>query len=163
MPKKGNKSKKVSNVQIKIEIPEEPVPPHCLPEDALVLRRFWNKDESPRDCVPPPTPNADYEFNHKFYKFPQALPDISELNLPYVREIGVKATIDLLGNFFQCKEYTCNLLQFWFLDVMTASLWITQDDFQFPDELQKVVLSWILYFIDLIRGRRTKLFLFTRE
>lgn len=77
---------------------------------------------------------------------------MDNLKIPEVRRNGVKLCIDVLAEYFQCQDYKFNHFQFWFLDVVTDCLWKAQDEFRFPDQLQKVVLSWILFIFDKMRG-----------
>lgn len=102
--------------------------------------------------VPPPTPSSQIDYNINFQALPFQLPDVENLNIPMVRKTGVKLCIDTLAEYFQCQDYKFNLFQFWFLDVVTDCLWRAQDEFRFPDPLQKTVLNWILFVFDKLRG-----------
>lgn len=124
--------------------------PKLLTEDAIYYRYPW--EEKPTASVPPPTPSSDFGFEYTFKPLPDELPSAVNLKVPLVREKGVKICIELLADYFGCKDYNFNLFQFWFLDVLTDCLWKVQDEFGFPDHLQKVVLEWILYIFDVIRG-----------
>lgn len=149
---KENKNPIDGNQQIEQQTPQEPVTyePKLLTEDAIYYRYTW--DEKPTASVPPPTPSSDFGFENTFKALPDELPNTVNLKLPLVREKGVKICIELLADYFGCKDYSFSLFQFWFLDVMTDCLWKAQDEFGFPDYLQKVVLEWILYIFDAIRG-----------
>lgn len=149
---KENKQAGHGNHQIEQNNLEEPVTyePKLLTEDAIYYRNTW--DEKPTASVPPPTPTSDFGFEYTFKPLPDELPSAANLKLPLVREKGVKICIELMAEYFGCKDYNFSLFQFWFLDVITDCLWKAQDEFGFPDHLQKVILEWILYIFDVIRG-----------
>lgn len=102
--------------------------------------------------VPPPTPSSQFGLEIDFQPLPPKLPDVSDLKIPLVRKSGIKQCIDILAEYFQCYDYKFNLFQFWFLDIVTDCLWKVQDEFRFPDSLQKTVLEWILFVFDKMRG-----------
>lgn len=102
--------------------------------------------------VPPPTPSSQIGLGLNFQFLPPKLPSTDELKIPLVRRNGIKVCIDTLAEYFQCNDRKFNLFQFWFLDVVTDCLWKVQDEFRFPDELQKTVLDWILFIFDKMRG-----------
>lgn len=119
----------------------------------ILSEKSVNIDAGPGLTVPPPTPASEFSFgdhfnavSRQFRKFPD------NFRLPYVREIGVKSCIDELSGYFNCTQYKIDAVQFWFLDVVTDCLWRVQDEFQFPEDYQKIILEWIIYVIDLIRG-----------
>lgn len=129
--------------------------PKLLTDGAIHYRDAW--EEKPGANVPPPTPCSDFGFEYSFLPLPQELPGVDKLKVPLVREKGVKICIELLADYFGCKDYNFSLFQFWFLDILTDCLWKTQDEFQFPDELQKTVLEWVLYIFNVIRGETSVL------
>lgn len=102
--------------------------------------------------VPPPTPSSQFGLELSFQGLPSKLPNVDNLKIPVVRRNGIKLCIDTLAEYFQCQDYKFNHFQFWFLDVVTDCLWRAQDEFRFPDKLQKTVLNWILFIFDKIRG-----------
>lgn len=103
--------------------------------------------------VPPTTPAASFSFSHMFSQLKSTFSHLQDTTFPYVREIGVKRFIDYLGNLLQCPDYKVNLVQFWFLDVITDCVWQMQDEHYFSDEYQIIVVQWILFVIDLIKGK----------
>lgn len=105
--------------------------------------------------VPPPTPASPILFEYYIEPLPDELPNLVRKNLPVVREKGVKLCMELLSKYFGCAEYKFNLVQFWFLDMVTDCLWKVQDEFRLPEALQKTVLEWILHIFDKIRGTYT--------
>lgn len=130
-----------------------PIEYQYLKEDSLCLRNIRQQNISSRYAAPPQTPNSEYEFENSISSLPIPFPDLTDLEIPCVREKGVKFCIQFLGNYFKCADYKYNLLQFWFLDIITDCLWTAQDDYNLSTELQKLVLKWVLYFIDLLRGK----------
>lgn len=124
---------------------------HILQESALFFRDAYQ--EKPQPSVPPPTPTSQYGFDYSFEPLPATLPNLDNVTIPLVRQEGIKTCIRILAEYFGCKEYKFNLLQFWFLDIVVDCLWKVQDEFKLPEKLQKTVLSWILYIIDVIKGK----------
>lgn len=120
-----------------------------LSEKSIFLRTVWKEKSIP--TVPPTTPKA-LNFENIYESIPTPLPDIEKLKLPYVRVIGVKKTLQILGDFLKCDKYNQNLLHFWFLDILTDCVWRTQDDFNLLESDQKIVLNWIIYIFNLIKG-----------
>lgn len=102
--------------------------------------------------TPPPSPNVEYSFENIYEPLPK-FPDVGNLDVPLVREIGIKKSIEVLGSYFDCNKYNQNYLHFWFLDILTDCIWTCQDKFGFPNNITKNVLSWILFAFDLIRGK----------
>jgi hypothetical protein len=102
--------------------------------------------------VPPTTPASHYSFQNRINLIPLSFPKLDQFKLPYIREVGIKTCIDILSEYFACKDYKLNAVQFWFLDVITDCLWKVQDEFQFPEPYQKIIVEWILFVVDLIRG-----------
>lgn len=124
---------------------------NILKENALIFRETYK--EKPQPSVPPPTPTSDYGFDYTFEPLPATLPNLDDVKIPLVRQQGIKTCIRILAEYLGCKEYKFNLLQFWFLDIVVDCLWKVQDEFKLPEKLQKTVLSWILYIVDVIRGK----------
>lgn len=113
-------------------------------------QEIW-EEETP--SVPPPTPNSAFDFESaKITPVPPIL-NADDLELPCVRELGVKKCIDYLGDFFNCTEYEHNLLHFWFLQMVTDLLWRLQERFKLSLDMQKVALKWVLYMFNLLRGK----------
>lgn len=110
-----------------------------------------NISTTPIPYVPPPTPEQCI-LEYSYPSLPSPFPDLAKLDIPYVKEIGIKASLDLLAKYLNCADYKFNLIQFWFLDIITECLWRCQDEFQFPTDYQKLIIEWILYIFDLIRG-----------
>lgn len=104
-----------------------------------------------RDIVPPSSPRESLNFS-TYEPLPSELPNVKNLKIPYIKEIGVKATIDKLGDYFRCNKHSCNLLHFWFIDIIADCLWRAQDEFNLPESDQKIVLEWIIFLFNLIRG-----------
>lgn len=113
-----------------------------------------DRDESNAkiNSPPPATPVSQFDFEYNYSLFPQTFPEIENINLPVIREKGVKASIEELGEIFDCTDYKFNLIQFWFLDVIADCIWMAQDKYSFPEDIQKTILAWILFAFDLIRG-----------
>lgn len=101
---------------------------------------------------PPPSPSRRLVFESRYDGVPGEFPDLQNLQLPVVKEIGIKACIEQLAPAFNCIQYKYNYAHFWMLDVVTDCIWMCQDRFAFPEDIQKVVLSWLLYAFELIRG-----------
>lgn len=101
--------------------------------------------------VPPPTPEQCI-LEYPYPTLPYPLPKVDTLDVPYIKEIGIKASLDNLAKHFHCTDYKFNLIQFWFLDIITDCLWRCQDEFQFPVAYQKIIIEWILYIFELIKG-----------
>lgn len=106
---------------------------------------------------PPTTPDSEFSFEFKYEEIP-IFPDLDNLTIPIVKEIGIKACIEQLGEYFNCQHYKFNYLHFWFLDMITDCIWMCQDRFGFPDDITKLVLTWILFALDLVRGTLKILF-----
>ncbi|XP_057667190.1 uncharacterized protein LOC130900516 [Diorhabda carinulata] len=102
------------------------------------------------DLLVPPTSPRDLISDCEVTPVPRNLPRIT--TIPWVREIGVKETIKKLSDVYGCEQFNWNLIQFWFLDFVTDCLWRLQDEYQFPENYQKVILDWILYVFNLIRA-----------
>lgn len=151
----NQKTSEKSDLEIKklISVDRIQQNPNYLPDDPLHLWKTWDKEKSPRNVVPSHTPNSEYDFEQTPLCFPDEFPPLDNLEIPFIRDKGVKYSIDALGDYFRCTDYKFNLLQFWFLDVLTDCLWTAQDDFHLPVLEQKIVLSWVLYLINLIRGK----------
>ncbi|KAJ3644011.1 hypothetical protein Zmor_026688 [Zophobas morio] len=107
--------------------------------------------------VPPVTPSDAFAFNNELSQINRPFPKLADFKLPYIREVGVKASIDILSKHFSCLDYKYNAVQFWFLDVITDCLWKVQDEFQFPERYQKIIVEWILHVFDLIRDPQRNL------
>lgn len=108
---------------------------------------------------PPSTPTGEFDFGFTFHTLPKTFRDVTNLQVPIVRKMGVKSCIAILGAYFDCTDYEFNFLHFWFLDVLTDCIWCAQDQYEFPEDQQKIVLSWILFFLDVIRGTQSIYFL----
>lgn len=120
-----------------------------LSEDCIKLWQVSRDDNY--DAVPPSSPQGD--LNYTIYDpLPITLPNVRNLKIPYVREIGVKTAIETLADHFQCNNYRINLLHFWFLDIITDCLWKAQEEFDLPESDQKIVLQWIIFLFNLIKG-----------
>lgn len=133
-------------------LPEAPSSTKFLGQTSL---RLYQTDEAPsysRGLVPPSSPKEVF-FEYTVNSLPDTFPKLRDLRLPRVRMIGVKASIEMFAQMFKCYEFKLNLLQFWFLDMLTDCLWRAQDEYQFPETQQKVILEWVLYFFKLIRGK----------
>lgn len=104
-----------------------------------------------RSAVPPMSPK-ELIFDYYYTRLPRSLPKLKNLKLPYVRDIGIRGCVDRLADHFRCTDYKFNLIQFWFLDVLTDCLWRAQDEYNFPEKHQKIVLEWVLFVFNLIRG-----------
>lgn len=124
--------------------------PVCLSE--LTLRYFERWKEKARPEVPPPTPDSVFDFEIAGIPSVPTKLDAEDLEIPLVKDIGVKRCINYLGEFFNCKEFQHNMLQFWFLQMITDLLWRLQDKFCLPLDMQKVTLKWVLYMFNLVRG-----------
>lgn len=120
-----------------------------LSDKSIYLRTVWEEKSIP--TVPPPSPRY-LNFENVYEPLPSRLPELRDLELPRIREIGVKKSIEFLGDSLKCDKYNGNLLHFWFLDILTDCLWRTQDEFKLPKSDQKIVLNWIIYIFNLIRG-----------
>ncbi|KAF5308535.1 hypothetical protein FQR65_LT06200 [Abscondita terminalis] len=127
-----------------------------LKEDFLSLKNVQLKNVTSRDVIPPQTPNSEFNFQETFKPIPP-FPNLDNLDIPYVRDKGVKYCISYFGDYFNCTDYKTNFLQFWFLDVLTDCVWCLQDKFQLPINVQKIVIDWFLTFVDLIRNPRRNL------
>ncbi|XP_050505670.1 uncharacterized protein LOC114331115 isoform X2 [Diabrotica virgifera virgifera] len=104
--------------------------------------------------VPPSTPSnliQDYEVT----PVPARLPKLTKN--PWVRKSGVKETIKRLAEVYGCKQFQYNLIQFWFLDFLADCLWRVQDEYQFNEKQQQVVLDWVIFVFNLIRAPDLKL------
>ncbi|KAK5645045.1 hypothetical protein RI129_006345 [Pyrocoelia pectoralis] len=127
-----------------------------LSEVGITLQNVAPKVIKSRCVVPPHTPNSEYAFDTNINTLPP-FPNLDKLRIPYIREKGIKYCIEHFGTFFNCTDYETNLLQFWFLDVVTDCVWFLQDEFRLPNEMQTIVLRWFLYFMDLLRNPRKNL------
>lgn len=132
------------------ELDDQVRPPNYMSSMTLLL-----PEEIP-DCPevnpPPSTPEGDFDFGFTFRRLPKTFRDLEQLEVPIVRNVGIKSCIASLGAYFDCSDYEFNFLHFWFLDVVTDCIWRAQDQYEFPEEQQKIVLSWFLFFLDVIRG-----------
>lgn len=146
---KSSRSKSKEDVpKVTAEI-QEVSEPKYLTENALPIHT--NFSETHKTTIPPVSPK-DLIFEYPYMPLPKVFPKMKNLKLPYVREVGIKACIDRLAEYFRCADYKHNLIQFWFLDVVTDCLWRAQDEYQFPEKYQKIILEWVLYMFNLIRG-----------
>ncbi|XP_022918347.2 uncharacterized protein [Onthophagus taurus] len=144
MPKKVKKE-----VIIEPPLPETPPEPKPLTEDALY---FWTDiPERLSTTVPPPTPTGVDNVLILPFPIPETFPSLDGLDVPFVREIGIKASIDLLGQHLGLTNYTFDYIQFWLLDVLVDCLWRTQDEYFFTKPDQKLVLEWMLYMFRVMR------------
>lgn len=113
----------------------------------------WKEEDHPFPVVPPTTPRSDqFRFDFRYQRLPRVLLDLSTLEIPLIRECGIKRCIEELALYFGCTEYKFNYLQFWFLDILTDCIWRAQDRYEFPPDQQKIILSWILFALDIIGG-----------
>ncbi|XP_019876369.1 uncharacterized protein LOC109604284 [Aethina tumida] len=119
--------------------------------------------------IPPPpnSPNEQFSFNLECEQLPYISSRLDGIQLPVIRETGVKACIDYLSEYFDCSRYKISTSQFWFLDIFTDWLWRLQDEYYFPEEHQKLILQWLIYVLNLIRNnpnmRRREIFKIFRE
>lgn len=124
-----------------------------LSEATVRLHRRDAWQGQPRHEVPPVTPNSEFQFENTFQPLPQTFHDLlQDLQIPIVKNKGVKRCIEELGQYFRCTDYEFNFLHFWFLDVITDCLQRTQNRFHLPAREQKIVLAWLFFAIDIIRG-----------
>lgn len=123
---------------------------HYLSDNGILLYKIPDEKELPKK--PPPTPK---ELVSDCYVtiLPNFPDNVSNIEIPYVREIGIRESIGMLSSFFNCNDYKNNLVQFWFLDVIVDCIWRAQDEFRFAIREQKFILDWILFMFKLIRSR----------
>ncbi|XP_076253566.1 uncharacterized protein LOC143191989 [Rhynchophorus ferrugineus] len=143
--KLGNDEKKSRDVNFEEIETIEPI--KLLPENAIY---FYQKSlEKDPPAVPPPTPRE--LITDCYVTILPTIPDsLDTLDIPYVRENGIRDSIQLLSDYFSCQHYKQNLVQFWFLDVVVDCLWKTQDEYRFQKEQQKTVLEWLMFVFKLI-------------
>nr|XP_023029022.1 uncharacterized protein LOC111517180 [Leptinotarsa decemlineata] len=113
-------------------------------------------DPSPASTAELPS-RADPLSRYKVAPLPDAFPKLNDVKLPFVRDVGVKVAIEKLSDILGCRDYKLNAIQFWFLDIIADCLWRAQDEFQFPDLQQKIILEWVLYTFNLVRDERLDL------
>lgn len=104
-------------------------------------------------CLVPPSSPKEIFLDYTITPLPDSFPKVKDLRLPKIRLVGVKAAIETLSQLFKCGEFKLNLLQFWFLDMLADCIWRAQDDYQFPEAQQKVIIEWVLYFFKLVKGK----------
>lgn len=152
---KKSKTSKVSIQETDSQFEEvRDVPPHPLSTDCIILRGKGPEKLLTGEknlIVPPSSPRGNFIVDRSIDSIPVKFNNVSDLNIPYIRILGIKKTIEILGEFFGCTIYKTNLIQFWFLDMVTDCLWKCQDEFMLDDTHQRFVLEWILYFFDMIR------------
>lgn len=125
----------------------ENVSPRSLPETSIPI--YTSPEEKEHPPKPPPTP-VDL-VNDCYVTILPKIPDsFKEINLPYVREAGIRCTIDTLAPFFSCYDYPNNLIEFWFLDFVVDCIWKSQDEFRFSVSQQKQILEWLMCFLKII-------------
>ena len=110
--------------------------------------------ESSSPSVPPPTPECISDIKPFENAMPMEFPPLDDLELPYVREVGVKSCMGTLGGHLNCRNYVVHSVQFWFLDMLTDCLWRCQDEYSFSANNQKVVLEWVVYFFKLLSSKQ---------
>ncbi|CAG9834907.1 unnamed protein product [Diabrotica balteata] len=114
------------------------------------IQIFDDLDEVGSNHLPvPPTTPSNLIQDYEVAPVPAHLPKLSKN--PWVRNIGVKETIKRLADVYGCKQFKNNLVQFWFLDFLADCLWRVQDEYQFNEKQQQVVLDWVLFVFNLIR------------
>lgn len=120
-------------------------------EGAIFFHKIWSGIT--RHTAQPTSPKGDFDFEGVYESVPDILPPLDGIELPYVRDVGVKESIRILGSYFQCDNYDVNLCHFWFLDVVVDALWRAQDVYNFEMEQQRAVLEWIICIFNFIRGQ----------
>lgn len=132
----------------------KPVITESIPASTTNLKANETETNLTADDIapPPPTPSSQFDFELNFQTLPNKSINLDNLKIPEVKRDGIKLCIDTLADYFQCQDYKFNPIQFWFLDTITDCLWKAQDEFRFPDQLQKIVLNWILFIFDKIKG-----------
>lgn len=154
---KPNKSKKKSKKQQKQTKPVSnqvsPVyyPPRLLTDYSLKLHETPDVGGAPA-APPPPTPTSNFTFEYNINSIPKQFPQLANLDIPRIGDVGVKVSLERLAYFFDCPDYKSNLIQFWYLDIIADCLWRVQHTHNFPDDYQKIVLEWILFMFHLIQG-----------
>lgn len=123
-------------------------------QSAIYFNKIWPGEY--RDTVQPGSPRGDFDFESSYESVPDELPSLEDLNIPLVKQLGVKECIRILGNYFQCESYQTNMCHFWFLDILVDSLWKMQDDYNFTTHHQKIVMGWIIFIFNLLRGEYKK-------
>lgn len=111
---------------------------------------FYTKPKKGRSKVPPPTPSYDMDFERNLEIPVINVGQIDEI--PEVQEEGIKFTIENLGRRLGCDNYEYDLIQFWFLDILTDCMWKAQDIFQFTSIEQKIILKWVTEIFKIIAG-----------
>lgn len=147
-----SRRRSVSRKQQKSLQLEAPPPVKFLGQDFIKLYQPGECSIDSKNLVSPSCAREVF-LEYTVNQLPDVFPKLKDLRLPRVRIIGVKASIEMLAEFFKCYDFKFNLLQFWFLDMMTDCLWRAQDDYQFPEMQQKIILEWVLYFFRLIKGK----------
>lgn len=145
----------IADVPSSTGIENKNVGPHLLSSDYIILRgesgdKLFTAEKNL--IVPPSSPKSSFIYDKTIDTITDKIIDVSNLKIPYVRVLGIKNTIDILGEFFGCTIYKTSLPQFWFLDMVTDCLWKCQDEFMLNEEYQKSVLKWVLFLFDIIRG-----------
>lgn len=128
----------------------ENVSPRSLPETFIPI--YTSPKEKQPPPKPPPTP-VDLVTDCYVTILPKIPDSFKEINLPYVREAGIRYTIDTLAPFFSCYDYPNNLIEFWFLDFVVDCIWKSQDEFRFSVCQQKQILEWLMCFLKIISLR----------
>ncbi|XP_044755667.1 uncharacterized protein LOC123314441 [Coccinella septempunctata] len=128
--------------------------PRSLRNDYIMIRgtdaeKLLNAEKSL--IVPHSSPKSNIIFHKYVDTLPEKTNVIENLDIPYIRILGIRNTVKHIGEFFGCTLYKTSLLQFWFLDMVTDCLWKCQDEFTLNDQNQKCVLSWVLYVFNIIR------------
>ncbi|GJQ85031.1 hypothetical protein Trydic_g3692 [Trypoxylus dichotomus] len=156
-PKKAKQEEAIQNAPITIENPElevleqQPPPePKFLSESEAIYFYTVPGKEKENPEVPPCTPDNIASLTMLPQAFPDAFPSFNDLTVPYVREIGIKACMHVLGEYLHCTNYAFNYLQFWFIDILVDCLWKTQDEYYLCEKEQKIVLEWIVYAFKMI-------------
>lgn len=141
-----NSPEPVSNIS-ETSTNSQNVEPHPLSENALFIFNVPEEKEHP-----PKPPSSPRELITDCYisVLPKIPENISDLEIPFVRQVGVRDSIETLAPFFSCEDYRSNLVEFWFLDVIVDCIWKVQDEYRFPAEQQKCILEWVLFIIELI-------------
>ncbi|XP_060536076.1 uncharacterized protein LOC132708017 [Cylas formicarius] len=128
-------------MQNETELKNRKSPKVLSPASIPILKTY---DESSRPVVPPNTPK---NFELHMLQLPQLPTDIDKIEIPIIREVGIRDSIVIISKYFGCEDYKLNLVQFWFVDIILDLLWRCQDEYNFPLEYQKAILEWFFFIV----------------
>lgn len=133
-------------------VPTSPPDPKFLSETEAIY--FWSavREDKSDLLVPPCTPQNISSFVTFTQPLPTTFPSFDNFEIPFVREVGVKKSMEIMAKYLKCGDYAFDYLQFWIIDILVDCLWKSQDEYYLGESDQKIVLEWVVYVFKIMTG-----------